>query len=148
MNTLKSDCSKGEELTRLHDYKELSGTGTYLSMLFTDKFITWCEEQVKNDFSLDIFDYYQASIKELNESESARIKAETHIQVLENQLENQGKIANSQAQTISELNRRLAETESRAIGYCVSNSSKDDIILERDEEIIRLKARIYDLICA
>lgn len=148
LKTLSTQSTKSQELTQLTDYQTLAGTGSYLAMLFSNDFMVWAENQIKDDFSLDLMAEYKAVCNELSELASDKLKSDSKIKMLESQLENQSKIIREQADKITNLNQWNRENSDKVLEYYHAMDEHKEIILEQENEIIRLKARLFDLLNA
>ncbi len=79
---LHSEASKQDEINHLHKLAETVDHDTYLFSLFSDSFMTWAEEQIKNDFTVNLFEYLQQVRADLSAALNGKARAENEVVVL------------------------------------------------------------------
>ena len=92
ISKLPNDASKEQEITFLNKVAESIPPNSYLTDLFTPKFLNWVTQAIKNDFPPDLFDWYE---KQSNELSDQRLETQAGYRLQE------------------DLNKRLAETADR-----------------------------------
>lgn len=153
---LSRNAGKAEEIEWLESVAnsiEGGENGAYLSSLFTKDLVNWASEQVRNDVFPNIWAWYQHACEEITTArcdlgnETARREAaEENANRLRTELES----VCEKLHTHVEASRQKEYDLYGQIGDLSSKVSqledeRDEIVRSRDDEIIRLKAAIYDL---
>jgi len=136
----EDNMSKAEEIKvveKLHD--AFKGTCNYLTDFFSEGTCNWLEEQIRNDFSCDIFPYIEANIEEIYESGKLTEKQEMTIKEMDKQIQALSKYKDSAKAEIDDLEETIYQRNQEL------NKQSDKIALQA-QEIIQLKAELYDLI--
>lgn len=77
MKTLDYSSSKAEEMEFLKKFAKAAGKDTYLSGLFSERLLEWCEGQMRQDLSCDIFTMLIDAVKQDAKADVAKAEAET-----------------------------------------------------------------------
>jgi peptidoglycan hydrolase CwlO-like protein len=153
---LGTNSTKAEEINFMYAVAQLSGEGSYMGMLFNQRMIDWLEDKIKNDFSCDLIADY---VKAEEEAVQIRIDMQGQISSLKGEnaeLKREIKIINQDKDTILKANDACAEliekkndeirqTEDQVYSLGSTIDSLQDVVKERDETIIRLKAQLWDM---
>ena len=161
---LTSKNSKQDEIDALKKMAECAGTiageDTYLAQLFSSKMVEWVERKIRDDMPADLFQVYEDQAEmtgqaRIERSEFRRqVEAGDHqISKLQEELAAVKKMAASahdhQAEQISKLKIELEEQ--RKFGWEMkeeTHTKERKIDALEDEIIIKLKAKLYDLMVA
>lgn len=147
MKDLVEKASKQEEIEWLQALaKSVQGKDLYLADLFTEKLVNWAAEAIRNDFppnvmeSLDTawseetkaHDDLKAAAREIEERKKGESEKLERITLLENHLRN-----------YDERIRDLTEQVQDRLEEANAMLNEKEVL---EAEIIRLKARLFDLI--
>lgn len=146
---LKYDSTKAEEIAALTELAENVAPGTYLADAFNKQFVDWVVAQIENDFPPDVMEHLAVDARRGAEAaqEVSRLEAELEktkkyweqdAENLHNQLDEQARRINTNEQMLRQAYQRANEAEE----LLVEAQSKVD---QQAAEIIRLKAKLYDL---
>lgn len=134
---------------------DLMGTDTYLASLFTCDLAGWVETQIMNDFPPDIWGAYQAEVQDLKRRLNDANKATTIFQSEALEARKEVEAAGRKVESLQE-DLRIAEDlraqESAKAGEIHEEleDAQADLrnyerqLEERDQEITKLKAALYD----
>ena len=135
---IENDMSKAEEIEILDKLGNIYSIhpDNYLATLFSNQFINWATENIKNDFPVDPMEYITAYSKREWEKEIKDLKE---------------KLEEAQ-QGIIEINE-VAHNSTESANYFQEEkyklenliSKKDSQIDELENCIVNLKAKLYDL---
>lgn len=147
--TLKDGCSKAEEIQSIKEYCKQLPADSYLSMLLVGV-SEYCEHEIENDSGCALtesIDYYRKQVSELKNSKELAVK-DAEIDLLKGQLA---------ARTHESELLRTAHDESwsdlQNMRTTLDSTRYDKARLEvqvatQTQEIIELKAKLYDLMVA
>ena len=158
---LGSQTGKQDEIAILNKIRDaVSGTQTYLEGLFSPRLIEWFSKEVANDFSCNVMlvaddlSRGEMVLKSANtrlEVEMERMKKDHDIKLsahrdgyheeisrLKDEVESRKERMREYADALERVNAQLREVESE-LRNC------ELISAGREEDIVRLKARLYDL---
>ena len=141
-------------LEKLHT--NLKGTGTYLESLFTFEFAEWVRYQIANDWLPNIYEELNA---ERNNHSVTKAEARLDVERLEKEVDDLKEDLNTYRAVVDEQNEKLiaitneannwqeAFESAREVQYDIASRLCETEIryLQQEEEIIRLKAKLYDL---
>lgn len=145
-----SDMSKQDELNELKKLaKAHQSAGTYTGSLLSDRLLRWFEGQMADDVSPDIMDLLD-SIRDRANDEVAKARQEEKVQY--NAAEgakfelNQIKVINERIKQENESLIKRAETAEEHANFLYKEGCElDNKFRSQAAEILRLKARMYDL---
>lgn len=153
-----SEAEKIKIITDLHDF--FAGTQSYLDSLFTLSMAAWVENRIKDDSCPDLYHWYSQTI---DEAEKARVDFRAEIAAVnkdnkkyERQLEDaekrvtelQTKLTTDHAIWLAEReqwNRMTDELRGDKVNLATEARNLHDTVTEQADEIIRLKAKLWDL---
>lgn len=147
---LEEDPFKAEEIELLRKMcSEFAGSGTYLENLFTPQFCDWAEQQIKNDFTVNVYDYYVQTAESLNQFQAQTnknlIDVARKIDGLSHNLEIASNLIESNETRIKSKNERieqLNETAEKLSDKIAELTSENERL---NDELLRLKAKLYDI---
>ena len=138
------DLSKAEEIAiieKLHMF--FKGSDTYLASLFTDNFLGWVSNQIKNDIMPDLWDWGIGGNlplrKEVEDLKNTNEHLENENKRLNETLDVRAKLMNDLDERI--VNQRIQKEELEEI-----IDGKANVIDELRLEVMDLKAKLYDFI--
>ena len=146
---LSADPSKAEEIEVVEKLANwVRGQDWYLTSFITPELASWVASNIRNDFPSDIYAYYTEAQKEVGrgfkqlEEELMTLKAELirkeeRIARQEASLEDWSEDLTSKRKRIVELLKAFDEVSTRA-----EEAERD--LDAAHEEIVRLKAKLYD----
>ena len=150
---VENDMAKAEEIAILEKLSNVfSGTGNYLTSLFTTDFVGWATNMIKNDFPVNVMEYINdhekdkiigdlQNIARTLELEMDKIKIDKLDLVKENE-----KLRDRISECYTEISRLGRDYEKE------HNRMVDEVMQAQEEgnrhlsEVIKLKSKIYDLI--
>ena len=148
--------SKQKEINVLKQTAEATDPNSYLAGLYTESMVAWAAMMINQDFLPDIYGAYEREIGasselrlELHEEkmrnqhiiaqrERDAVEAERKLEQVHDWLENQTRLANQALSRVGELEADLY------LKQC-ENEELGEKLAERDDEILRLKAKMFDL---
>jgi chromosome segregation ATPase len=154
------DPSKAEEIALVNKlYKNFKRTNTYLSGMFSMGLVSWAEERIRNDWSLDVIDeLVDAEVRAGNAEGELRVLKADHAKEIERKDAEIEHITGKMEQRIDELNFHLSEANNAAERHLrkaqelgqelalekqvTANSEK--LVQSLKWEITELKAKLYD----
>ena len=142
---LNTTAFKADELAWLKKVAGLVEEGTYLSSLFTEQLVNWCENQMRNDFPCNLYALLEAARENSRQHES-------HGKALEADLSSTRQALLKEGQRIEWLKERREEERERNAQLLAAHQHRGDELDKtwdelqaKDDEILHLKARLYDL---
>ena len=132
--------TKEQELKALDQIKKiLSGLGenSYIGIAM-EGMIEDAEENIQNDFGCSMKDRWQNAEKRLNEVEQQRDLARKELELAKKTLHNESDRANIALENAKTLNHSYCESLEKI-------RTMQETIDRKDLEIIKLKARLFDL---
>lgn len=158
-----SDAGKAEEIAFITHLAEDVQPGTYLADLFTKNFVSWIVEQIRNDFTPDLYGALEHQ-HELNSQAELRCAAAIHEidkSAKEHRYEAEAlkKIISDRNVLVEDLKNRIEFLEDQNVGFAelrialVSdcNESKRELaqavadLAAANQKVLELKARMFDL---
>ena len=151
------NASKQEEIDFLHALAGALSKDSYLSSLFSDRLVTWATEQIRNDFTCDIWDLEVSRLMQELNQKSAELTVEQRdnqrlqrdVKALKERIDAAGNYAAEQIEFLNKaiINRddQIAYLTDRNAELATGFNDATAKIAERDRKIQELKARIYDL---
>ena len=138
------DLSKAEEIAiieKLHTF--FKGSDTYLASLFTDDFLGWVSQQIKDDIMPDLYD----------QGIGGNLPLRKEIEDLKRAIEYWKKESEGLATNVK-IKSDLAEKNDKRIGELFEDKAcleeiidgKANVIDELRLEVMTLKSKFYDLI--
>jgi predicted RNase H-like nuclease (RuvC/YqgF family) len=154
MKQLTKDASKQDEINWLEEVASNVGEGTYLKSLFSEKFIGWATQKIKDDWSLDLMDEYYSS---MNQSSALSAKLIKVTDDYEKDVKRYEEKAKEFANTITKMNEheRGLQEKIQSLSRDCSKLRREKALLipeydrwvkELTDEVTRLKVRLYDLL--
>jgi hypothetical protein len=158
---LTGTSSKAEEIAALEKFAALCGSGSYLASVFTNQFLGWVEQGIKDDVCPDIFDALVSARSAEQMSAVAIRRASETIDRLQAQLnsviaraETEGREKSAAIETLKNSIREneAVETENYKRMYAeieekISAITKFEKLLdEAQDQIVALKCEVYDLV--
>lgn len=158
---IENDALKAEEIEALERFANSVGSQTYLASLLSKKLLDWFNSRVHDDFSCDLFadyDYtteqlatalisvksYKAEVETLQAKlDYANQSAEDFKSVAAARVEELEKKIFTYATSVGEMTVRIEDLE-RELAF--ANARAKSEVAQKDDEIIRLKAKLYDMI--
>jgi response regulator RpfG family c-di-GMP phosphodiesterase len=146
--------AKSEELEAI---RIIAGTDSYLSSLFSTDFQKWADRRIKDDFPIDLMDEFRGLEKLLTNYKGENEKANREIEYLQEQNKNQEetiKLLRADLERVQEAVREAdrirVEKFNEQSQYLYEERQKvarlENTVDCKDLEIIRLKARLFDLL--
>jgi len=142
--------SKAEEievLTKIRD--AVAGKDLYLVSLFTDDLVAWATKQIQDDVMPDLYAYYQDEIRtadvELGNFRKKLAEVEGKAESLQRELDEKAremKVLWNQLKTVEEARDAAYEKYEEALATASSIGAEKALV---EEEVVKLKARLYDL---
>lgn len=147
MKDLVEKASKQEEIEWLQALaKSVQGKDLYLADLFTEKLVNWAARAIRNDFPPDIFESMETAWSKESE-------ALVSFEASEANLLAKARESKEKDDRINFMENRIGEMEGRILDLTGQVQAKyeeaNDLFNEKETlavEIIRLKARLFDLI--
>jgi len=145
--------TKVQEVKMLEEFvaqvKDLGDS--YLGSLLNDEVVMWFSAQVSADFSCDLLSYVEAQraasarVRDLVSEAStlrkmmkeAQEKAEKDLDHVRLAVDGLTDALHQKSEQVKELERRLRDGEA-------DNDALEGLVRERDQEIVALKARLFD----
>lgn len=160
INRLQADPSKVEEIQFLETIAESIPDDAYLKRLFTERFVNFIAQKIRDDWYCDFMDMYQAEINNVTDARaelgtlqrdfekyvSARNQEIEGLNVTVEKLEGELDLAKKQAEQEYDrywkLRQQLGEVNRKAM--------RDVDLLEKEnedlkEEVVKLKAKMFDM---
>jgi hypothetical protein len=142
---ITNDMSKQEEIKILDKLRDafMENPDNYLASLFTNDFVGWCTNRIRDDFPLDA--YEQIKPEWDDEWDKERTKLENEVSNLKDKLTNCERNYGVELEENDRLNKVVDEIKS---DLYAAESERDMATVEKEtceQEIIKLKARLYDL---
>lgn len=145
MKTLTTNSSKEEEIQFLKEVASMCGSGSYLHELFTEKFMAMIEHDIKNDFYPDVMDKIEALQKEGTEKSSKCLELSSEIARLEKTMELKDSRIEELLSRLETFRKEFDATLTRSVDLQDKLIEKEDELAGKTQEIITLKAALYDL---
>lgn len=147
MKDLVEKASKQEEIEWLQALaKSVQGKDLYLADLFTEKLVNWAAEAIRNDFPPNIFESMETAWSEEAEVRVSLKASEANLLANARESKEKDDRINFLESLIGEMDVRILDlTRQEQAKYEEAN----DLFNEKEAlavEIIRLKARLFDLI--
>jgi hypothetical protein len=148
--------SKADEIKVLEKLEGIfKGTDTYLASLFNCHLSGWVEKRIKNDFPPDIFEAYRHREEELQKKADDANKAAS---IFQGEAHAAKRILEEEQKTVKSLSEDLRisedlrerETDKVALAHelhedaVVGLEELNRQLEEKDQEIVKLKAALYD----
>jgi len=136
--------SKAEEIEIIEKlHAAFKGSDTYLASLFTDDFLGWVSNQIKNDFPPDVYGFginastfLEVKIKSLKKEKTQnqfdKVELKKELSLKKEQIDNLDKIIGSRDE------RMIADSEEK--------TQLEEKIDKLQMENVTLKVKLYDLI--
>lgn len=146
--------AKSEELEAM---RLIAGTDSYLSSLFSVDFVKWATNRIRDDFPIDLMDEYRGLEVLLRQYKGENEKADRELEALRKAAKERDEaledIARTNQATVAKYQaeqKRLEDKINEQSEYLYEERRKvarlEETIDLRDMEIIRLKARLFDLL--
>jgi hypothetical protein len=156
LNQLSGTSSREEESQWLDIVALQAGDQSHMSSFFSKGLLGWIHQQMKDDFSCDIIEHmtgaakqaqreYEDLHKSLFTLQGVNSKLDADIMVLKSALAKSNKMVEDKHLELSEeknVSSRLQETVEEQIEML---DDLRDAVEVRDQEIMKLKAMIFDL---
>ena len=144
------DLSKAEEIAiieKLHEF--FKGSDTYLKSLFSDDFLGWVSQQIKNDFPPDLYDWGFGAANKA-QAEIEKLKAQLSLcQSLNKELlrqnESLAENAKIKCDIAEKAHERMSQLHKDKVDLEMIINKKADAIDALEMDVIALKAKLYDL---
>lgn len=165
---VNGNTSKADEIALLYGFANLCQQGSYLNGLFSREFVTWVEENIKNDFPPDMFDHLKGAREEVSKYITALAATERRISELvtqRDQANEKAREAKAQATELVESYRAMVAAKQAELDKFIGQAAEREAELietgceltavidaQRDKltrlesEIVTLKAKMYDLL--
>jgi chromosome segregation ATPase len=154
----EDNASKSAEIDALHGLVDAAQANprSYLASLFTPEFFIWAEAQIKNDTSPDIMD----ALKFANHTRDEEAKGyQEKINKLEQQIKGMEGAIDKQLGYLAEKDHQIEMVnEANAKAHIATHEAQERLnfahdqfsaaqrqLAARDQTILELKAKIYDL---
>lgn len=156
VHVVSTASSKAEEWQTLMEMAACAERGSYLESLFSGELLNWVKDQMANDFPCDIMDHLRHASDEVQEAQRLQAKAEAAvkhyegtIKDLEGSLARREELMNNQTALIRQRNDEIGDLTQQLLSkdgdYNRLAELAEDAQNALKDEIIRLKAEIYDL---
>jgi chromosome segregation ATPase len=156
LTPLTSTASKQEEIDLLKKVSTLFQHGTYTADLFSEMFLSWHEQQLRNDFPPNVMDILTDARNQANKSEAARLQAlmqldqeKGKLKVLEAQraeeITRSDKLYNHLMDNYNHISGRLDETQDKLTEAHNKYFQATDQLKDLESLVIKLKAQLFDL---
>lgn len=147
MKDLVEKASKQEEIEWLQALaKSVQGKDLYLADLFTEKLVAWAAEAIRNDFLPNIMESLETAWSKEAEARDSYKTSEANLLAKTRESKEKDDRINFLENRIGEMDGRIRDlTEQARDKYEEANN----LLNEKEAlavEIIRLKARLFDLI--
>ncbi len=146
---LKYDSTRAEEIAALVEVAENLAPGTYLADLFNKKLVDWAVAQIENDFPPDVMEHLAVDSRRGAEEAQKVSQLEAELAKTKKYWEQDAENLHGQ---IDQLTQRNEEHSGRIQGlYREVNElsevrdSMQELVDRQAAEIVRLKAKLYDL---
>lgn len=126
---------------------EETGEDSYLNITFAG-ILEQAEENITNDFAINYKEMYDQSREVINRMNNDAIKTKETIKDLEEQIKTLTGFHEAKASRIDELNDQLKEASDMIGGYIDEIHALKEGRAALEQEIIALKAKLYDLMTA
>ena len=147
--------SKEQERKALEQIKtiiESMGKGSYIGTAFAGC-VEDAEENIENDFALSMKDRYETSelrnkalTQTLTQADSKIKDLEAKVAELKAHLNESHELGDSLAHKLEEEKAKRKEIEVHSIDHWNKLQDAESKLDEKEDEIIRLKAKLYDLL--
>jgi predicted nucleic acid-binding Zn-ribbon protein len=160
IDKLHADPSKAEEIQFLNEIAESIPDDAYLKGLFTERFVNFIAQKIKDDWYCDFMDMYQAEIDNASKAEATAhdmqknyeltvTKLNREIEELNKKIENLSLLADSKSQVINQLDDKYWELR-RELDKVNGKAMRDVALLEKEntelkQQEIELKAKMFDM---
>lgn len=160
IDKLQADPSKAEEIQFLEEIAESIPDDAYLKGLFTERFVNFIAQKIRDDWYCDFMDMYQAEIDSASKAEATAhdmqknyeltiTKLNREIEDLNKKIENLSLLADSKSQVINQLDDKYWELR-RELDKVNGKAMKDVTLLEKEntelkQQAIELKAKMFDM---
>jgi predicted transcriptional regulator len=149
MKTLTTNSSKEEEIQFLKEVASMCGSGSYLHSLLSSSLVSWTELQIRNDFSCDVFENWESAERQRDVNANS-VKILTQKLADANALVESTKEEHQFYVGAAETTKAMLDTQLEAMTdqWHQALDEKHEfkvLAADRAEEIIRLKAALYDL---
>lgn len=134
-------------LAQIRKILEGLGDDSYLGTAFTGC-LDDAETNIENDWGLSMYDRWQSAEQKVEKLERALTETADKLIEEHKRAEEAERIANDKIESADRWCARYHEAEDHATDLAEDIRVRDEIIRERDDEIVRLKARLYDLMTA
>lgn len=153
---ITSQASKAEEIAILNKVAQVFQPGTYIHDLFTERFLSWVETQLKNDFPPDVFMVIDQLAEDSANANKHTTGALTALEMEERahkrtkeQAERAKEQAQAEYQDIASRFREMADQKLDAYAKCNEYAfelgNAETLIAKQTAEIQALKVKLYDL---
>lgn len=148
--TADSQMCKQDEIDVIENLgTAFAGTGCYLENFFRPAMINWVVDQIRNDFTADIMDHYGDTERQVLDLAGKYQQAKAQLEkVLSEQAASEMK-ASAALENMKKLFEAARSRESAENQRCCKAmdtiEQQDETIAGQQAEIIRLKAKLFDL---
>lgn len=132
-------------LEQIRKIVEELGEGSYIGMAF-DGCFELAEENIKNDWGCSMKDKVETAEKACDQRREQVQKLLEENTNLKKEVERTNQIVQQKSDRIDDLNRQLAEAVTLYTDANHQNIEMINEIADKDVEIMKLKAKLYDLI--
>lgn len=136
-----------EALEKIRKIVEGLGENSYISMAFEGCFDD-AEENIENDFGLSMNGRWQDAEQTVERLSAELIIAKAEIEGLKNQKEQLGKRIEQHAESFENLRAKKEEYKQSALENWNKFREQEDRADALEQEIIKLKAKLYDMMTA
>jgi hypothetical protein len=144
MKRITHDMSKADEIQVMDDLRNaFTGSENYLEHFFTPHLCQWVENKIKADINPDVMEWL--------DNEWDKHVAEMQVKGLKNTIDHQKSLVDTLYTEIAELKTEVKQEQSVSADRLTMCTQQDTMIIEmqdqidlRDEELAKLKARLYD----
>lgn len=140
--------SKEQERKALEQIKtiiESMGKDSYIAIAFAGC-VEDAEENIENDFALSMKNRYETNEKQNKALTLTLVESERKVKDLEAHLKESHELSDSLAHKLEDEKAKRKEIEVHSIDCWNKLQDAESKLDEKEDEIIRLKAKLYDLL--
>lgn len=142
--------SKEEEIKFFEEVAESMPFDSYLRNFFNSKMVGWVRDQIKNDFTADLYEWYESAMSresdEVNNSMEMLKKFDRKVAEYDKLLADARAMIQERDELVErlvKLNNELSVQSEQYVNKLIEQSNQLD---ENEQRIVTLKARLYDVI--
>lgn len=142
MKSLNDNPSKQEEIEFINEVRKAIPVNSYLDQLFTTEFIFWIETNIKEDWCLNLFEFYNEADRERDMLLQDIDEAQENIKILRARYDD---LLESRNDQITRHTAAIAEAQASHDLLYIRTTEAEELSERQAKTIMELKAKLYDL---